>query len=1530
MSDYSIIPPTGAKGLGWPSGLNLTQGLEGNFSSAGWTDGNEGFVQQTFLGASVADFNIRVGFGDTSSNLDARLINDETNISDGTPVGQGDDVYHNGQHDEFKPPVVGAPVFFKFGKNFADISQAWTRTYNETYGLSLPNQQSFSTEEVDKPLSELPFPSAIKISETDDKITFENRSILSDPNYAYRGLDHFVFGGILTNYSKQEGDVESYNVSVSDPREILSNTELILGNYAGTTFNNKNLLNVYGFLEYDRSENLESSMESASLSKNVLTRSSNDVELIGNGLNTDMYTFLSPTGFTLGEDNSWASEFPVTGQGMSRKSEQGIPWYRVYQGLTALFNYNGSMPQEYIDAGFGGFIDFRGYKYVVDLGGLPLDKIPLMYFLNYDKIDLLSLIKEVTEAISHDYFVSLLPVLNSPKTSWLHDYNNFQIQNGTFSNVVTGIIRIDVVDKTEQPDYGAITRYIQNLEQQGFEVSSKNNGYQVSNITTDKFVVGAQTQDMYFFSTNKDRAYREAIKNKNGKSNDGLKLFEDQWSHETMLKQQVIPFYGFLGEEAVTIPRGFGSYQQIMLDSRGVEANGIADYYIATEMELRAAAISYEAWCDFLRRYNDRYCESSQSSEFEIDDRTKAEKNKWLKDFAQDWDGRPDDFFNNDKSKAAVAVPRCVFTTSRESFDKNGNPNSPCAPPYGYPLYFGRADRIGVTGGDVDFISNYTRISKQQAELKKDLKEKRGEFFEFLEKKDPTKENIERHYRSLRLEKHKKLGTNQDQLRVELEKLREREEIAVNQVKEYEAIGVKLRDADNYIKKNSKDYVIAKRNSERALINSKIIYEFVKGVAQNLGRKFLVKVPKKTNIGYSEDVYGDKDENYVNNGPFGFRPLEISGQTIPSEYDEEETFHHFLDSGNTQSVWREGALRTNYNPISKKWTHNYQPSSFGYMPYNILDGNHHLSSMLFPTERSNFFKDGKIPCYVRFNNSEHLDFSSFSKDSFTQQIVTAGGVIPDIVDITENSFRKLNLVDPDALKFKRDFKDPRVAFVLASVDEKLYMPPKTSKKEVKVYGETIHFIPYALQEDDQGRISVPFLSYGPGLRPYVSDNPQISFTSDELGGFDGREQEVVCFDRRRSEVTKSNEIITDSELLDSDNVYVLVTLTDAPLPTTNKMYVDSLKNYDIKKEAYLLGRDVVNGVFSTPPSETDPLNRGTYTRSDIINKLNPVLQTLQKQGEKPKYTLGNPELQLDIAYPSPVIPDIFCVPFMSNERCYGPWLSNGDIGDGTSRYSNIGGKVEFIKDETLNPWDYFGYYEMNQAGIMKAQFSNSLLLIDENGSFTFNGDPGGITMAAALISGGPVVTELSVTVGEGSINTTVGMKTYASAFGQLKRQKEDQLANIARDRQKMSQEIDKMKRLRLLSGQRSIQGSAVSLGREATNRREKTIFSPLVKQETAYDRLVITNDYTEQEVPTTSGTKVNKKDFFVNASLQHKDYAEEAAGLAETKRELDINFKKTSLENINQIFDGFDEDVYNPFMATKEYKNTRSRNRRMG
>ena len=109
---YSIIPPSAVFQEAWPQSGSITQGKYGALSVAGWTSGNEGFIQQTFLGASIRSFNVSAGFGDSTSTMGIELVNDEFNKSDGSGLGKGDDPYHSGNGDGFNPPVVGSPVFF--------------------------------------------------------------------------------------------------------------------------------------------------------------------------------------------------------------------------------------------------------------------------------------------------------------------------------------------------------------------------------------------------------------------------------------------------------------------------------------------------------------------------------------------------------------------------------------------------------------------------------------------------------------------------------------------------------------------------------------------------------------------------------------------------------------------------------------------------------------------------------------------------------------------------------------------------------------------------------------------------------------------------------------------------------------------------------------------------------------------------------------------------------------------------------------------------------------------------------------------------------------------------------------------------------------------------------------------------------------------------------------------------------------------------------------------------------------------------
>ena len=118
-----------------------------------------------------------------------------------------------------------------------------------------------------------------------------------------------------------------------------------------------------------------------------------------------------------------SGEFPVTGQGFSRRGDNGIPWYRVDQALKSLFAYDSELPHEYQEAGFGGVVDFRGYNYVVDWGGIPTEEIPLTYYLDFDKMSMMELAQELCDVLSRDLFVSLLPVIDHPSCSHLFKKN---------------------------------------------------------------------------------------------------------------------------------------------------------------------------------------------------------------------------------------------------------------------------------------------------------------------------------------------------------------------------------------------------------------------------------------------------------------------------------------------------------------------------------------------------------------------------------------------------------------------------------------------------------------------------------------------------------------------------------------------------------------------------------------------------------------------------------------------------------------------------------------------------------------------------------------------------------------------------------------------------------------------------------------------------------------------------------------------------------------------------------------------------
>ena len=1448
---HSVVPGTGHYGSTWPSNINLPQGSGGKLSVAGWTKEDRGFVQQTFLGASIRNFSLSAGFGESSSSLSVALVEDEYNTSDGLGLGLGDDPYHNGLLDGFNPPGPGSPVFFKFGRNFATIGQAWKRTYDTMYGTSLiTGMPGVTTYTVPSPLTSLPADHYV-ISDDGSTVTIEDRSILN--THPDRGYDHFVFGGILQSFIETMGNdgAPLYNVQVSDPREILSNCELILKNYTGTTFNNANLFNIYGFLECEISQSLKNALDSASTSRNPLSKNvsaNGDVTYSGD----DTYSFASYTSWSL---SNYANKFPITGTGFSRSSEKGIPLYRVVQAINALFEYNGTLPDEYKAKGFGGVINFRGHNYVVDLSAIPIDAMPALYSLNYDKIDLLSFIGEICDAISHDFLVSLAPITDHPSTSYLYNRNAHYARLNQPGNLVAGIIRIDIINRSQQPQYGAIQSYINTLQSRGLEIESQDVGYEVSNVTTDKFVVGAQEVGMYYFTGEKDRDTLELQKYKAGIANNRYEVLQqEQWELPTMLNQQIIPFYGFLGKNAVTIPKGFGAYKQIMLDTSGLEAFGVGNYYIATEIELRCAAISYERWKQFLLRYCRTYlgrilpdfhlqltASNAVSTIANSDDVPANTTESEIKQAISDVD-----------RQFGVTVPRCVFISDKNYMEYPNNlewgnrPANPCAPPYGYPLYLDRAHAIGIFDpAKIDTLNpdseGIVTLDRIQASERGDLL--KNQFFMF---KEQLKQNKQSNYKKSKLYK-------------EAENL-------LGQVN-------KLLDSNklNSLTALTKDYAyFAERNSRR-------IYDFIKNVADEcLGKKFLVKIPNVVNSRYSTDIQVNTGQaasgiryNTIS-GPYGFpsRPLNIYATNTPADIQATE-----------------GALKGNFDVVSEQWKFNYKPEPAGGF-FNFAQYDRTLSylenqslapadlplgtrNLLTPLDLTNFVdENGRIGGYVRFNDSQTIDFSQVGKDSIATQKIIGGASVPDLLGELEQSTQQ---------QVTQIFSNPNllgrsVTYMKVTVDDKFYLAPKVEKIPTKVYGEKVYGVSLATGKTFSAK-DVFQTQQRSASTVLAVENGETIFLPSESGGVSNNSVIVYDFKRVQDPVTGGNIVSTFDFDLNPSAVYALITFPNRLEGTQSARFRSTKGGQSFYGNIYSM--DVVQHPHFTLGNrikdDASNLNKSTKNKKRKRNA-SALLNSLDSWTNE-NFWAAHPDSTTNFESPAPIYPDLVVLPLLSYEHTYGPWLSSATTLIGGSNPSvNIGGKMEFIKDENLAPWNYGGYKLMNEAGSLKAQYSNSLLLSMERGSFTYPSAPFGLSIGQSLQSAGPLVTSISVNIGD-SIKTTVKMDLYTARFGKLQKYKEDRISESSRKIKELTTFYNELKRKFNISESRA----------SAQTRADfQKFYDSYSTSETTYPSFIVAAKREEKELKLVSsdGNQIDRQLTFATGivyggSVQEIDYMKE-------------------------------------------------------
>jgi hypothetical protein len=1309
----------------------------GSFDTAGGTVPT--YEQQTFLGASIVNFTINAGFGDSSSTLGIELVEDEYNSGDATGLGLGHDVYHSGKADRFSPPPVGSPVFFTFGQYRAPVKEAFKKTFDDLYG--------FTTK----------------------------------PSPLYSGYYNLNFGGILQTFTqnRSNANVAAYSVQVVDPREILSNVQVILNNYGGSNYNSPNIINVYGFLEFD-SINYSNATYFKNPSKtSILTKKWYD-EFDENGIQNknwgkyyfegaDMYyhttlprpseIYKDSVKFDYGRStfveppSPLGRKFPITGVGMSRRSPQGIPYYRVVQAMNAIFGfegYQGSLPQEYLDAGFGSYINFRGLNYVVDLTGLP--DLPQFYFLDFDQINLLDLCLEICDVTNHDLFVTLLPVIDHKSCKVLYEYNKRMMNARTPKKMVVGIIKISTIDRSVPPSLGAVKTYLDNL-QTYVPIENRDVGYELSNVVTDKFIVGGQEVDMYYFTTQSDR---DQLANRTCGSN--------QWSLEASYKQQVLPYYGMIQNKAVTIPKGFGSYQQILLDSSSLQANGVGNYYVATEMELRAASISFEKWSEFLLQYNDIYMESIDGDDI---------RDTLALTSAANSNNEPPIIL---ESTYKVTVPRSVWNSEDPNYGEDGLPKSSCNPPYGYPLYYKRATQIGLPqAGLASTAANATRLFTQLTTLKNCKTDKQfqaviGSIWKEIEGKinDASLSVAEKaFYTSIKNTKDA-IDTAKDNADT-LQAL-----YALFETQGKLILDKKLNQLGPIVSGSSR---LAKKNLE----NAKKVYDFLKNIADEcLGKKFLVKIPQHPNRHYEKVVKTRSGSTGVNleitHGPFGFKRRSASSDPLNSipadDHADGMTFKYLESPSETTNANMYGALKINKNPITDEYEYNYAPeNNGGYYRFDMVavtgGKTYGAKYGLVPQDASNFMKENRIGAYVRFDHSQFLSFPGFSKDSYAKQAVESDYFVPDISYQLENSSNANDTLSPDDSDAS---STSSVTFVKCELSESFYMPPKNTTSGIAVHGtQTTYDIVY----------SQPAKIYNPEDCTY-SDSFTYGKRLYKPKPRSGAVQQVKTFKCITDPTINSSGRSTLE--LDTDNVYALITLPNKVVATVASRFRDATSNQvNVMNYKHFLLMDVVNGVqgFESPISATSTGVRdfsSTYGTSGFGPDAEAAIR---KSFEGLTYALPN---KINLAAPSPVFPDLVALPLRSLERCYGPWLSSYVTTD------LVGGKIEFVKEENLTPWNYNGYDLMNDAGKLIAEFGSSAMLCAERGGFVVPMAPSGVAIATALGNAGPLITDISVSVSTAGIKTTFKMDLYTASFGKMQKQKKDMISNISRNRQKQIDE----------------------------------------------------------------------------------------------------------------------------------------------
>jgi hypothetical protein len=204
----------------------------------------------------------------------------------------------------------------------------------------------------------------------------------------------------------------------------------------------------------------------------------------------------------------------------------------------------------------------------------------------------------------------------------------------------------------------------------------------------------------------------------------------------------------------------------------------------------------------------------------------------------------------------------------------------------------------------------------------------------------------------------------------------------------------------------------------------------------------------------------------------------------------------------------------------------------------------------------------------------------------------------------------------------------------------------------------------------------------------------------------------------------------------------------------------------------------------------------SFTADQLITSISNAIEKPTKTDVLSESQSDNGQGYFDtLYYPRCVSPKEIGLPQKSTRHVYGPWFTDHNF--------IYGGKVDFIKDESLVPENFIFpiYGTLSSAGSGAPNFSEQLSgfaglnlagqslansldgygkFAIEEGSVTFPGAPAIKRIGDGLFDGGPYVTELNVNVGAQGIQTTYSFNSAVKKAGRTNKDIITKLRNISK------------------------------------------------------------------------------------------------------------------------------------------------------